>query len=254
MGGRADHDRRLELLREQPATAPHDDGVIVIDDSWDRKDGTATAHVGRQWLGRLGKTDNGIVTVTTVWTDGRVYHPLHATPWTRLTLPLVVATTDPAGLPEKATWYLATNLPHPDAPHATTSPHPSAALAEIVRLYGLRPWIEQSYKQVKDELAWADFQVRSDRAIRRHQTLVNCASPSAGTNGSPHLDPGRHRAGPVPRRGAREGGGRLRPTSPNGPADQGRYGPSVPGSPLPSPSTDDGEPGRTPTRPPNSRH
>ena len=175
MGGRADHDRRLELLREQPATAPHDDGVIVIDDSWDRKDGTATAHVGRQWLGRLGKTDNGIVTVTTVWTDGRVYHPLHATPWTRLTLPLVVATTDPAGLPEKATWYLATNLPHPDAPHATTSPHPSAALAEIVRLYGLRPWIEQSYKQVKDELAWADFQVRSDRAIRRHQTLVNCA-------------------------------------------------------------------------------
>ena len=100
MGGRADHDRRLELLREQPATAPHDDGVIVIDDSWDRKDGTATAHVGRQWLGRLGKTDNGIVTVTTVWTDGRVYHPLHATPWTRLTLPLVVATTDPAGLPE----------------------------------------------------------------------------------------------------------------------------------------------------------
>ncbi|MEU9367156.1 hypothetical protein AB0D71_21050 [Streptomyces avermitilis] len=53
--------------------------------------------------------------------------------------------------------------------------HPPADLAEIVRLYGLRPWIEQSYKQVKDELGWADFQVRSDRAIRRHQTLVNCA-------------------------------------------------------------------------------
>ncbi|WP_405887524.1 hypothetical protein OG762_08095 [Streptomyces sp. NBC_01136] len=29
---------------------------------------------------------------------------------------LIVATTDPASLPEKATWYLATNLPHPDAP------------------------------------------------------------------------------------------------------------------------------------------
>ncbi|MFI0967716.1 transposase [Streptomyces sp. NPDC021080] len=54
----------------------------MIDDSGDRKDGTATAHVGRQWLGRLGKTDNGIVTVTTVWTDGRVYYPLHATPYT----------------------------------------------------------------------------------------------------------------------------------------------------------------------------
>ncbi|MFD5574554.1 transposase [Streptomyces cadmiisoli] len=75
------NDRRLELLCEEPATAPHDGGVIVIDDSGDRKDGTATAHVGRQWLGRLGKTDNGIVTVTTVWTDGRVYYPLHATPY-----------------------------------------------------------------------------------------------------------------------------------------------------------------------------
>lgn len=76
------NDRRHELLREQPATAPHDAGVIVIDDSGDRKASTATANVGRQWLGRLGKTDNGIVTVTTVWTDGRVYYPLHATPYT----------------------------------------------------------------------------------------------------------------------------------------------------------------------------
>lgn len=54
----------------------------MIDDSGDRKAGTATANVGRQWLGRLGKTDNGIVTVTTVWTDGRVNYPLHATPCT----------------------------------------------------------------------------------------------------------------------------------------------------------------------------
>jgi SRSO17 transposase len=29
----------------------------VIDDSGDRKDGTRTAHVGHQWLGRYGKTD-----------------------------------------------------------------------------------------------------------------------------------------------------------------------------------------------------
>ena len=70
--------RRLELLRADPATAPHGGGVLVIDDSGDRKDGTATAHVGRQWLGRLGKTDNGIVTVTTVWADERVYYPVHA--------------------------------------------------------------------------------------------------------------------------------------------------------------------------------
>jgi hypothetical protein len=88
---------------------------------------------------------------------------------------LVVATTDPATLPEKATWYLATDLPRPGSPRAADGPYPAADLAEIVRIYGLRNWIEQGYKQVKDELGWADFQVRSDVAIRRHQTLVHCA-------------------------------------------------------------------------------
>ena len=89
---------------------------------------------------------------------------------------LVVATTDPATLPDKATWYLATNLPRPGGPHDTPdAPHEPADLTEVVRLYGIRHWIEQSYKQVKDELGWADFQVRSATAIRRHQTLVHCA-------------------------------------------------------------------------------
>ncbi|WST81644.1 transposase [Streptomyces sp. NBC_01136] len=35
---------------------------------------------------------------------------------------LIVATTDPATLPPKATWYLATDLPHPDVFHAATAP------------------------------------------------------------------------------------------------------------------------------------
>jgi hypothetical protein len=292
---------RLELLLADPVTAPHAAGVLVIDDSGDRKDGKATAHVGRQWLGRLGKTDRGVVTVTTVWADERLYYPLHAVPytpahhfpkgrndpafqtklqlaaalvrdaqaagvpfravvadcaygdqdafrgevaaagvpfvlalkrrrgvwayrdqahtpvdaaqalvwggpddpgdWTAVTRTfrdgrtvtwwaadaqlgwwgpdgatrLVVATTDPAALPDKSTWYLATNLPRPGSPGAADSPHQAADLAELVQLYGIRNWIEQSYKQVKDELGWADFQVRSDVAIRRHQTLVNCA-------------------------------------------------------------------------------
>jgi DDE superfamily endonuclease len=74
--------RRLQVLLDDPVTAPHGGGVLVIDDSGDRKDGTATAHVGRQWLGRLGKTDSGIVTVSTVWADERVYYPLHAVPYT----------------------------------------------------------------------------------------------------------------------------------------------------------------------------
>src|SRR5487761_1245656 len=293
--------RRLELLLAGPATAPHGGGVLVIDDSGDRKDGRKTAHVGHQWLGRYGKTDNGVVTVTTAGADERLYYPVHAVPYTparhfakgksdpgfrtklaigadlavraraagfvfravaadsaygdqdgfrgelaEAGLPfvmalkprhgtwaygadaytpvdaaralawngpddpggwcpvarrfrdghtqtwyaadatlgwwgpdgftrLVVATADPATLPDKATWYLATNLPRPGGPREADSPHPAAGLAEVVRIYGIRHWIEQSYKQVKDELGWADFQVRSDTAIRRHQALVNCA-------------------------------------------------------------------------------
>src|SRR6202011_397661 len=74
--------RRLELLRADPATAPHGGGVLVIDDSGDRKDGTKTAHVGHQWLGRYGKTDNGGVHVTTAWADERLYYPVHAVRYT----------------------------------------------------------------------------------------------------------------------------------------------------------------------------
>jgi hypothetical protein len=50
-----------------------------------------------------------------------------------------------------------------------------AEVGEVVRLYSLRSWIEQSYKQVKNSLGWAHYQVRSDLAIRRHWQLVCCA-------------------------------------------------------------------------------
>jgi len=50
--------RRLDLLLGDLATAPHEQGVLVIDDTGDRKAGTKTAHVARQYLGSLGKTDN----------------------------------------------------------------------------------------------------------------------------------------------------------------------------------------------------
>jgi hypothetical protein len=76
----------------------------------------------------------------------------------------VCATTDRNTLPEISTWYLTTNLAREQAP-----------LSEIVRLYGLRNWVEQNYKQMKDELGWADFMVRKDDAIRRHWELVCCA-------------------------------------------------------------------------------
>jgi hypothetical protein len=290
------NDQRVQLLCENPATTPHDAGVLVLDDTGDRKDGTATAHVARQYLGSVGKIDNGIVAVTSLWADARCYWPVHAVPytpasrlpagerdpefrtkprlavelvqaaqqagvpfravvadcaygdnpgftdalttakvpfvlalkprkstwapaeaahtpveaagelgwhgptkpgrWRRVTrrfgdghteswwaadatlggwgpdrrLRLVVASTDPASLPGHSSWYLVTNLPRPATRRAQ-----QAELADIVRLYGLRNWVEQGYKQVNGELGWADFQVRSDRAIRRHWTLVCCA-------------------------------------------------------------------------------
>ena len=54
----------------------------MIDDTGDRKDGTATAHVARQYLGSVGKLDNGIVAVTSLWASERCYWPVHAVPYT----------------------------------------------------------------------------------------------------------------------------------------------------------------------------
>jgi SRSO17 transposase len=64
--------RRLELLREAPRTAPTEDGVLVIDEHGDRKWGKHTAHVGRQWLANIGKTDSGVVSVTSLWADEKL--------------------------------------------------------------------------------------------------------------------------------------------------------------------------------------
>ena len=282
--------RRLALLRADAATAPHAGGVLIIDETGDRKDGAKTAHVGRQYLGNRGKTEQGVVSVGSLWADEGVYYPLAVEPYTpqhwfaqgkadpafrtkpQLALALVdqaraqdwplravvadsfsgehagftaglaergvpyvaalkpshgwwapetaigavwqvaaqagwenpaqpgawqpvvrhyrdghqetwwalegvagpygpqratrlvIATGDPATLPEAATWYLATTLSLADAD-----------LAEVVRLYGLRTWVEQQYKQVKASLGWSQYQVRADTAMRRHWALVQCA-------------------------------------------------------------------------------
>jgi SRSO17 transposase len=71
----------VRLPCQDPATAPHERGALVIDDTGDRKDGTATAHVARQYLGSVGKLDNGIVAVTSPWADERCYWPVHAVPY-----------------------------------------------------------------------------------------------------------------------------------------------------------------------------
>ncbi len=74
--------RRLELLCGDPAIRPHDQGVLVICYSGDRKDGRHTAHVARQYLGSLGKTCNGIVAVTSRWACERGHWPVDVTPYT----------------------------------------------------------------------------------------------------------------------------------------------------------------------------
>ena len=290
--------RRLELLFGDRSTAPNERGVLVIDEHGDRKWGKRTAHVGRQWLANIGKTENGVVSVSSLFADEEVYYPLEVEPYTpahhfeggkddpgfrtklRIACQLVersvemgvpfrvvladsfygedrgfkrsleglglgyvlalkkshswwhaqgtigalweaalaagwkgaqepgewskvvrtfrdghreewwaleveagpygtsrakralVVTTDPVKLPDLATWYLATNLPAPGSQRALESDLASASVAEVVRLYGLRMWVEQSYKQVKHVLGWSDYQVRSDHAIRRHWQLA----------------------------------------------------------------------------------
>ena len=54
----------------------------MIDETGDRKDGTQTAHVAHQYLGSMGKIANGIVAVSSLWADERVYYPVHVGPCT----------------------------------------------------------------------------------------------------------------------------------------------------------------------------
>jgi hypothetical protein len=72
------------------------------------------------------------------------------------------------------TWYLVTSLPAPGSERGDPGALAPVDLPELVHLYGLRIWVEQSYKQVKHRLGWSQYQVRGDRAIRRHWELVCC--------------------------------------------------------------------------------
>ncbi len=49
---------------------------MILDDSGHRKSGNLTDGVGRQYLGEIGKIDNGIVIVTTHIYDGQKSLPL----------------------------------------------------------------------------------------------------------------------------------------------------------------------------------
>src|SRR5215212_2232330 len=74
------NERRLELMVANAASAPSEEGVLVIDEHGDRKWGKRTAHVGRQWLANIGKTENGVVSVSSLWADERIYYPVDLAP------------------------------------------------------------------------------------------------------------------------------------------------------------------------------
>jgi len=44
---------------------------------------------------------------------------------------------------------------------------PGEILKSVGNIYGLRTWIEYGFKQVKDELGWADYRVTSYQEIER---------------------------------------------------------------------------------------
>src|SRR5215210_1227911 len=76
------NERRIELLLEDPRMAANEKGALVIDETGDRKDGKKTAHVGRQYLSSIGKIDNGVVSVGSLWADESTYYPLEVEPYT----------------------------------------------------------------------------------------------------------------------------------------------------------------------------
>ena len=69
-------------MLKDPKTAPRQGGALVIDETGDRKDGRKTAHIGKQYLGGVGKIDNGVVSVSSLWADERIYYPLGVEPYT----------------------------------------------------------------------------------------------------------------------------------------------------------------------------
>jgi len=68
--------RRLQVMNQCSQTRIARGFTLIIDDSGHRKSGNFTAGVGRQYIGEIGKTDNGIVVVTTHLYDGTKSLPL----------------------------------------------------------------------------------------------------------------------------------------------------------------------------------
>ena len=74
--------RQLVLLEQPQATVPHTHGILAIDETGDHQWGAKTAYVRRQYLGSIGKIDNGVFSVRSLWADAHRYYPLEVEPST----------------------------------------------------------------------------------------------------------------------------------------------------------------------------
>ena len=70
------NERRLEIMNKCSQTRISRGFSLIVDDSGHRKSGNFTDGVGRQYIGEIGKTDNGNVVVTTHLYDGKKSLPL----------------------------------------------------------------------------------------------------------------------------------------------------------------------------------
>jgi SRSO17 transposase len=70
------NERRLVVMNQCSQTRINRGFTLIVDDSGHRKSGNFTSGVGRQYIGEIGKTDNGIVIVTTHLYDGKKSLPL----------------------------------------------------------------------------------------------------------------------------------------------------------------------------------
>ena len=70
------NERRMQVMQQCSQTKIRRGFTLIIDDSGHRKSGNETAGVGRQYIGEIGKTDNGVVLVTTHLYDGVKSVPL----------------------------------------------------------------------------------------------------------------------------------------------------------------------------------
>lgn len=70
------NEHRLEVMNQCSQTRISRGFSLIVDDSGHRKSGNFTVGVGRQYIGEIGKTDNGNVVVTTHLYDGKKSLPL----------------------------------------------------------------------------------------------------------------------------------------------------------------------------------